>query len=86
MGSEAVAITISPAIIDLQVFALSPPKFLQRLFQRLRAGSSFWVTLGILHENADAPHPIRLLRACGKWPRRRAAEKRDELAPLHLPP
>ena len=86
MGSEAVAITISPAIIDLQVSALYPPKFLQRLFQRLRADSSFWVTLGVLHENADAPHSLRLLRACGKWPRRRTAKKRDELAPSHCLP
>jgi hypothetical protein len=75
MGSEAVAITISPAIIDLQVSALSPPELLQRLFQRLRADSSFRVTLGVLHENADAPHPLRLLRARCKRPRRRRAAK-----------
>jgi hypothetical protein len=35
-------------------------------------------------QHADAPHPIALLRACRERPRRRrAAEKRYELAPLH---
>ena len=34
-------------------------------------------------ENADAPHPLGLLRARRERPRRRrAAEQRDELAPL----
>ena len=36
------------------------------------------------HEHADAPHPLALLRARRERPRsRRAAEQRDELAPLH---
>jgi hypothetical protein len=37
-----------------------------------------------LHENADAPHALGLLRAHGKRPgSRSAAEKRDEFAPSH---
>jgi hypothetical protein len=32
------------------------------------------------HEYPDAPHALWLLRARRKWPRRRAAEQRDELA------
>src|SRR5262249_22836537 len=36
------------------------------------------------HEVPDPGHSRRLLRACREWPRcRRAAEKRDELAPPH---
>ena len=36
-----------------------------------------------MHEHADAPHPLGLLRARRQRPRRRrAAEQRDELAPL----
>jgi hypothetical protein len=31
--------------------------------------------------HADAPYPLALLSACGKWPCRRTAEERDELAP-----
>ena len=34
-------------------------------------------------EHANAPHPLRLLRARRERPRRCAAEKRDELAPPH---
>src|SRR4030095_6311537 len=38
----------------------------------------------VRHEHADAPHPLALLRARRQRPRdRRAAEQRDELAPLH---
>ena len=46
----------------------------------------------VSHEHADAPHPVRLLRARGERPRRCCpAEKRDELPPLqmigpHVPP
>jgi hypothetical protein len=38
-----------------------------------------------VQEDADAPHPLRLLRARRERPSdRRAAEKRDELSPLQL--
>ena len=33
-------------------------------------------------ENPDAPD-LRLLRPCGKRPRRRTTQQRDELAPFH---
>src|SRR5262249_29369707 len=36
-----------------------------------------------VHEHADAPHPLRLLRSCRERPRRRAADERDERAPFH---
>jgi hypothetical protein len=37
--------------------------------------------LGMEHQHADTPHPIRLLRARRERPRHcRAAQKRDELA------
>jgi hypothetical protein len=40
-----------------------------------------------MHKHADPPHPLALLRARPERPRhRRAAEKRDELAPLYLHP
>src|SRR6516165_7053081 len=37
----------------------------------------------IRHEHTDAPHAVALLRARHERPRRRAAEERDELAPVH---
>ena len=45
-------------------------------------GLCFRVALGIAHQHADPPHALGLLRARGERPRsRRAAKKRDELAP-----
>jgi hypothetical protein len=41
------------------------------------------VRFGKLYQDADASHPLTLLRPCRKRPRRRAAEKRDELASSH---
>jgi hypothetical protein len=35
-----------------------------------------------IHQHADAPHPLRLLRSRCDRPGRRAAEQRDELAPF----
>src|SRR5262249_32132200 len=35
------------------------------------------------HQRTDPPHSLRLLRARHKRPSGRAAEQRDELAPLH---
>jgi hypothetical protein len=42
------------------------------------------IILGEANQHADAPHPLRLLRAGSERPdRRRAAEKHNELAPPH---
>jgi hypothetical protein len=35
-----------------------------------------------MHEHADAPHPLALLRTGRERPRDRTAEQRDELAAL----
>src|SRR5262245_14677048 len=43
----------------------------------------FRIVSSQIDEHTDAPCPLRLLRARRERPRRRAAEKRDELAPLH---
>jgi hypothetical protein len=41
----------------------------------------FWIVCGEVHERADAPHTLALLRPRRERPRRRcAAEQRDELA------
>jgi hypothetical protein len=46
---------------------------------------SFWIALSIRHQHTDPPHALGLLRSRRKRPRnRRAAEKRDELAPSHV--
>ena len=62
------------------------PNCCQRLQERRDAGLTFRIVRGCGQEHADAPHPLGLLRARRKRPRgRRAAEKRDELAPFHYP-
>src|SRR5262249_6614465 len=47
------------------------------------ASLSFHIGRSRTHEHADPPNPLALLRVCRERPRRRAAEHRDELAPLH---
>ena len=77
----------SPApqrVVDPHVAAVGPAQLLQPLQERREAGLSFRIVRGQAHEHADAPHPLGLLRARRERPRgRRAAEKRDELAPPH---
>ncbi len=63
---------------------IGPAQLLQPLQERRDAGLTFRIVRGAGHEHADAPHPLALLRARRERPRRRrAAEQRDELAPLH---
>jgi len=37
-------------------------------------------------EISDSTHTAGLLRECCEWQRRRTANKRNELAPSHVPP
>ena len=76
-----------PASVDPDVAALRPPELLESLPERRDVGLCFRVALGIAHQHADPPHPLALLRPRRKRPRDgRAAEKCDELAPLHVAP
>ena len=76
-----------PSGIDPHVAPIGPAQLLQPLQERRDAGLIFRIVRGCGHKHADAPHPLGLLRARRERPRRRrAAEKRDELAPLHVPP
>ena len=62
---------------------IGPAQLLQPLQERRDAGLKFRIVRGCVQEHADAPHPLGLLRARRERPRsRRAAEQRDELAPL----
>ena len=73
-----------PAGVDPHVAADGPAQLLQPLQERPDAGLKFRIVRGRGQEYADAPHPLGLLRARRERPRRRrAAEQRDELAPLH---
>ena len=75
-----------PARVDPDVAAVRPPELLESLPECGDVGLSFRVTLGIAHQHADPPHPVGLLRTRRERPSgRRAAQQRDELAPLHCP-
>ena len=60
------------------------PALLKGLPEHFDTGLYVNIILADLDQHTNSAHPPRLLRACGKRPRhRRAAEQRDELAPLH---
>src|SRR5262245_19133813 len=74
-----------PTNLDLRIAAVCPTQLLQGLPERRNAGLAFGIVCGYGHKNADPPHAITLLRARHPRPRRsRAAEQRDELAPLQF--
>src|SRR5262249_19337138 len=73
----------APAIIDPQVASNRPARFRKPLQERQQARLRFRIVRTAVHEHADAPHALALLSACSERPRRRAAEKRDEVAALH---
>src|SRR5262249_6404246 len=49
-------------------------------------GLTFRIIGGEIHEHADAPHPLALLRARRERPCGRAADQRDELPASHSRP
>src|SRR5262249_48548576 len=70
-------------IIQAGGTAIDPTAFLETLQEGADPGLCFRIILGICHQHADAPHLLRL-RARRERPRcRRAAEHRNELAPVH---
>ena len=74
----------APADVDPYVATVGPAQLLQPLQKRCEADLALRIVRGRIHEHADAPHPLALLRARRERPcGRRAAEQRDELAPLH---
>src|SRR5262249_30795623 len=82
--ANALGIAHGPAIFDARVAAVGPTKLLQALRESGEPGLTFRIIGGEIHEHADAPHRLALLRARRERPRRRcAAEQRDEAASLH---
>jgi hypothetical protein len=83
--SHPIDVTAGPSKVHLHVAANSPTKARKRLRERRDPGLQHGIVLVARsrHEHADAPHPLPLLRACGKRPRRRrAAGERNEVAPV----
>jgi hypothetical protein len=62
-----------PAGVDPDIAALYPAELLKSLAQRRDAGLPYRIVRGEWHEQADASHPVGLLRALrvAKLPQRR---------------
>src|SRR6476659_8030227 len=75
-------------IVNSDVAAFYPTKLPKPLPELREAGLCFWVILGVPTQHSDPRHLIGLLLAGGERPSSRAAELRDELAPVHslMPP
>src|SRR5262245_35149624 len=71
-----------PANVDL-VVALHPAEVPKLLLKGLDRGLPFLVALGGGRQDTDPAHPFGLLPPRHHWPRRRAAQPRDESAPFH---
>ena len=86
--ANAVGIARAPANVDPHVAAVGPAQLLQPLHERRDAGLMIPDRPRAAgHEHADAPHPLALLRARGKRPRRRrATEKTEKFPPPHVRP
>src|SRR5262245_45861777 len=82
MGADACWVSSAPSIIDTDAAAVVPAQLLQHLAESLEIALLLNI-FGERVEHADPPHSGRLLRACRHRPRRRAAEKRYELAASH---
>jgi hypothetical protein len=54
--------------------------------ERCKSILTFRVVRSPVHEDTNPPQTIRLLRARRERPRRRTAEKLDEVAALHVAP
>ena len=78
------ASTPRPAEIEPDAAALVPPELLKSLTERGEAGLEFLIVLGADgHDSRHGAHAHAVARAPRAVDRRRAAESRDELAPLH---
>src|SRR5215469_103503 len=63
VSTTAVGIVGAPAVIDPHVAADGPSQFSQALCERRDAAGCFGIVRSQVHEHADSPHPLGLLRA-----------------------
>src|SRR5436190_12486129 len=80
-------IPTAPAKINLDVAALLPTEHLKPLPKNGDALLSIGIAFGDRHQDTEPPHPVWLL--CVRPQRQtgcRAADKSDEVSPLHVSP
>src|SRR5262249_51445279 len=84
VSANALGITCAPADVHANIASVGPARLRQCLSESQEAGLSRRIIRGCVHEYADAPHSLRLLRPRRKRPCGcRTADERDELAALH---
>src|SRR5262249_52861960 len=76
----------APTILDADADIIGPAQLLQPLLECRDLEARFRIVRDPSHQHADAPHALALLRARRERPRCRAADERDEVAPLHSIP
>src|SRR3984957_18227124 len=87
VGSHPIDIAAGPAIVDAKIAAFGPAQLPKIRDKRRENGLGVRITLIGRHQHTNAPRSVGLLRARRQRPCcRRATEKRDELAPPHVPP
>src|SRR5262249_30613161 len=80
----AVGIAATPANIDAKIAAHIPTELLHALLERGEIRLALQIVACDIHQDADAPHPLSLLRARRERPPCRSpAEQSDELAASH---
>src|SRR5262245_48933267 len=72
-----------PTDVDLQVATLAPTELLKSLAKCCQSAQRLLVIVSPRQQHTDPPHALGLLRPHSERPRRRPAEKRDELATPH---
>src|SRR5262249_5236625 len=73
-----------PTNVDPQVLGLAPTQRLQRLAESREPALRFGIIFGEVHQHADPPRPLALLRACRERPHGcRATNNGDEFPPPH---
>src|SRR5262249_28678269 len=79
-----VCVTGAPTIFDADIGIIGPTQLLKPLLERRDVKARLRIVRDAVHQHADAPHPLALLRARRTRPHcRRAAEQRDKFPALH---
>jgi hypothetical protein len=78
--SHPIGVIAVPPKVNPHIAAIGPTQVRKRLSERRDARLIHGIVFVARHEHADA---LRLLRARRERPRRRAAEERYRLAPVH---
>jgi hypothetical protein len=81
--SYPIGVTAAPTKVHPHVAAIGPTQVRKGFSERGEAVLPLGIVFVASHEHAKAPHAVALLRPSSQRPRRRAAEERDEFAPVH---